>query len=52
MADDITYIPTWGGWVYLAAVIDCATRKMIEWGSHREQLGDYDKVHTTAVNRV
>jgi putative transposase len=28
---DITYIPTWEGWVYLATVIDCATRKIIGW---------------------
>ena len=27
MVGDITYIPTWEGWVYLASVIDCATRR-------------------------
>ncbi len=31
MVGDITYIPTWEGWEYLAAVIDCATRKVIGW---------------------
>ena len=31
MVGDITYIPTWRGWVYLALVIDCATRKIIGW---------------------
>lgn len=31
MVGDITYIPTWEGWVYLASVIDCATRKVIGW---------------------
>ena len=31
MVGDITYIPTWEGWVYLATVIDCATRKVIGW---------------------
>jgi putative transposase len=31
MVGDITYIPTWQGWVYLATVIDCATRKVIGW---------------------
>ena len=31
MAGDITYIDTWEGWVYLATVIDCATRKMVGW---------------------
>jgi transposase InsO family protein len=31
MVGDITYIPTWEGWVYLATVIDCASRKVIGW---------------------
>lgn len=31
MVGDITYIPAWEGWVYLATVIDCATRKIIGW---------------------
>jgi putative transposase len=31
MAGDITYIPTREGWVFLAAVIDCATRKVAGW---------------------
>lgn len=31
MVGDITYIPTWQGWVYLAIVIDCATRKIVGW---------------------
>ena len=31
MVGDITYIPTWEGWAFLATVIDCATRKVIGW---------------------
>ena len=31
MVGDITYIPTWEGWLYLASVIDCATRKVVGW---------------------
>lgn len=31
MVGDITYIDTWEGWVFLATVIDCATRKMVGW---------------------
>lgn len=31
MVGDITYIDTWQGWVYLATVIDCATRKIVGW---------------------
>ena len=28
---DITYIPTTGGWVYLAAILDVATRLIVGW---------------------
>lgn len=28
---DITYIPTGEGWLYLAAVLDLATRKIVGW---------------------
>ncbi len=31
MAGDITYIRTWEGWLFLATVIDCATRKVVGW---------------------
>ena len=31
MAGDITYIPTWEGWLYLALVVDCATRMIAGW---------------------
>jgi putative transposase len=31
MVGDITYIWTWEGWLYLATVIDCATRKIAGW---------------------
>ena len=33
MAGDITYIPTWEGWLYLATVIDCHTKAVIGWAS-------------------
>ena len=36
MVGDITYIPTWEGWLYLATVIDCATRKVVGWA-----MGDH-----------
>jgi len=32
---DITYIPTLSGWVYLAAVIDLATRMIVGWSMAR-----------------
>lgn len=31
MVGDITYIPTWQGWLYLATVIDCHTREIVGW---------------------
>lgn len=31
MVGDITCIPTWEGWVYLATVIDCHTKAVIGW---------------------
>lgn len=31
LVGDITYIRTWAGWMYLATVIDCATRQVIGW---------------------
>jgi transposase InsO family protein len=35
LVGDITYIPTWEGWVYLATVIDCHTKMVTGWA-----LGD------------
>lgn len=29
LVGDITYIRTWEGWVYLATVLDCCTKKMV-----------------------
>ena len=34
---DIKYIPTAGGWLYLAAVVDCFSRRVIGW-SMRDDL--------------
>ncbi len=31
MVGDITYISTWEGWLYLATVIDCHSKKVIGW---------------------
>ena len=33
MVGDITYIPTWEGWLYLATVIDCHTKEVIGWAA-------------------
>lgn len=31
LVGDITYIPTWQGWLFLATVIDCHTREVVGW---------------------
>jgi putative transposase len=31
LVGDITYIPTWEGWLYLATVIDCYSKKVVGW---------------------
>ena len=31
LVGDITYIRTWQGWLYLALVIDCFSRKIVGW---------------------
>jgi putative transposase len=31
LVGDITYIPTWEGWLYLATVIDCHHKSVIGW---------------------
>ena len=33
MVGDITYIPTWQGWLYLATVIDCHAKEIIGWAT-------------------
>jgi transposase InsO family protein len=33
LVGDITYIHTWEGWLYLAMVIDCFSRKIVGWAT-------------------
>jgi putative transposase len=33
MVGDITYVPTWQGWLYLATVIDCHTKEVVGWAT-------------------
>jgi putative transposase len=35
---DIKYVPSWQGWLYLAAVMDCYSRRIVGW-SMRPDLG-------------
>lgn len=37
LVGDITYIPTDEGWLYLATVIDCCTRRVIGWATADHQ---------------
>lgn len=30
-AADVTYLPTWAGWLYLAVVLDVASRRVVGW---------------------
>ena len=36
MVDDITYISTWEGWLYLATVIECHTKSVLGWATGRQ----------------
>ena len=56
MVGDITYIPTWQGWLYLATVIDCHTKAVIGWAAGDNQdpahrAGDRDGSRTIPLPR-
>ncbi|MGH3924002.1 MAG: IS3 family transposase [Pseudonocardiaceae bacterium] len=42
LVGDITYIPTWEGWLYLATVIDCYSKAVVGWSMS-------DSLHTDLV---
>jgi transposase InsO family protein len=49
---DITYINTWEGWLYLATVIDLASRRVVGWAVADHLRTDLiDAALTDAVNR-
>ena len=60
LVGDITYIPTWAGWLYLATVIDCFTKEVIGYAmaDHLRTSLICDAVdmaarnHTLAVNCI
>lgn len=33
LVGDITYVPTWQGWLYVALVIDCYSRTIVGWAT-------------------
>jgi transposase InsO family protein len=55
MVGDITYLPTWEGWVYVASVIDCCTKACIGYARGRpyaHRAGDRRPGHGCAELRV
>ena len=37
---DITYVRTWEGWLYLASVIDLASRRVVGWAMAEHMRAD------------
>ena len=49
---DITYIPTWEGWLYLAVLIDACSRRVVGWAMAEHLGGDLTRAALTmAVKR-
>lgn len=53
LVGDITYIPTWEGWLYLATVIDCHTKECIGYAMAEHMRTDLvtDALDMAARNR-
>lgn len=49
LVGDITYVPTAEGWLYVATVIDLATRMVIGWASGKRQTAE---LAVTALRRA
>jgi transposase InsO family protein len=54
LVGDITYIPTWEGWLFLATVIDCFNKEVIGWSmaSHMRTELVTDALDMAARNHV
>jgi putative transposase len=52
LVGDITYLPTWQGWLYLATVIDCHTKGVVGWSmaSHMKASLVVDALEMAAGN--
>jgi len=37
---DITYVPTWEGWLYLAVVMDACTKRIVGWSMRDDPQAD------------
>ena len=54
LVGDITYIPTWEGWLYLATVIDCCTKECIGYAlaDHLRAELVIDAIQMAARNHI
>jgi transposase InsO family protein len=52
LVGDITYIRTWEGWVYLATVIDCHSKRVVGWSMAEHMRTDLicDAITMAATN--
>ena len=50
---DITYVPTWQGWLYLAAVVDACSRYCVGWSMRDDLRADlvYDALGMAVTRR-
>jgi putative transposase len=50
---DITYVPTWQGWLYLAAVVDACSRYCVGWSMRDDLQADlvYDALGMAVTRR-
>jgi putative transposase len=50
---DITYVPTWQGWLYLAAVVDACSRYCVGWSMRDDLSADlvYDALGMAVTRR-
>lgn len=44
---DITYIPTWEGWLYLAVLVDACSRRVVGWAMAEHLGGDLTQAALT-----
>ena len=40
---DITYVPTWAGFLYLAVVLDAWSRRIVGWAIHYESPMNFER---------
>nr|WP_246421520.1 IS3 family transposase [Nocardiopsis mwathae] len=55
LVGDITYVPTWEGWLYLATVIDCCTKEVVGYAiddNYRTPLTKRAVEHAERAGRI